>query len=204
MLSTANVGVDDTKDSDAGAGGFTGCYELSPGENEDTVDAGFYRPAALGDRVWSDTDADGQQDAGEPGVAGVTVELYKCVNNLPVGAVLATDVTDANGNYNFTGLMPGDYIVKFITPAGYSLTTANVGADGSDSEHQTVTTGHLELSLAAPFVAGPLVVFHAAIFSENAAEEKRIGRANIRNHSRRASWTTRHISTCCLTGAIAF
>jgi uncharacterized repeat protein (TIGR01451 family) len=128
----ANVGADGT-DSD-NVGGLSGCYNLSPGENEDTVDAGFYRPAALGDRVWSDTDADGQQDAGEPGVANVTVELYKCVNDQPSGLVLATDVTDANGIYNFTNLAPGEYIVKFITPAGFTLTTANVGADGSDSD----------------------------------------------------------------------
>ncbi|MBK9362042.1 MAG: carboxypeptidase regulatory-like domain-containing protein [Rubrivivax sp.] len=128
----ANVGADGS-DSD-NVGGLSGCYNLSPGENEDTVDAGFYRPAALGDRVWSDANANGQQDTGENGVANVTVELYACVNNLPSGPVLATKVTDANGIYNFTGLAPGDYIVKFITPTGFTLTTANVGADATDSD----------------------------------------------------------------------
>ena len=34
----------------------------------------------------------------------------------------------------FGGVAPGDYIVKFITPDGYSLTTANVGADATDSD----------------------------------------------------------------------
>jgi hypothetical protein len=128
----ANVGGD-ASDSD-NVGGLSGCYTLSPGETENTVDAGFYRPAALGDRVWLDSNANGQQDAGENGVPNVTVELYKCVNNQPSGAVLATDITDANGIYNFTNLAPGDYIVKFITPTGFSLTTANVGADATDSD----------------------------------------------------------------------
>ncbi|WP_299159971.1 SdrD B-like domain-containing protein, partial [Accumulibacter sp.] len=131
---TANVGAD-ASDSDAGTGGLSGCYELSPGENEDTVDAGFYKPAAIGDRVWSDLDGDGQQDAGEPGVAGVTVELYACdANGQPTGSALASATTDGSGNYSFTGLKPGDYAVKFITPTGYTLTSANVGADGSDSD----------------------------------------------------------------------
>lgn len=107
---------------------------LSPGEHNPTLDAGFYKPAALGDRVWLDANANGQQDAGEAGVSNVKVELYACVNGQPSGPVLDTEFTDADGNYAFTGLKPGDYIVKFITPAGTTLTTANVGADGSDSD----------------------------------------------------------------------
>ena len=132
-LSTANVGAD-ASDSDAGAGGLTGCYTLASGETNNTVDAGFWRPAAIGDRVWLDANANGQQDAGEAGVAGVTVELYACANGLPSGSALASTTTDANGNYGFTGLKPGDYVVKFITPAGYSLSPVNVGADATDSD----------------------------------------------------------------------
>jgi hypothetical protein len=114
-------------DSDAGAGGLTGCYTLASGETNDTVDAGFWRPAAIGDRVWLDANANGQQDAGEAGVAGVAVELYACANGQPGGSALASTTTDAAGNYGFTGLKPGDYVVKFITPAGYSLSPINIG-----------------------------------------------------------------------------
>ncbi|MCC6706819.1 MAG: carboxypeptidase regulatory-like domain-containing protein, partial [Gammaproteobacteria bacterium] len=86
-----------------------------------------------GDRVWVDTNANGVQDNGEVGKAGVTVELYACVNDVP-GALLDTTATDANGNYAFTGLMPGDYIVKFIAADGTVLSTANVGDDAFDSD----------------------------------------------------------------------
>ncbi|ENO84561.1 collagen-binding protein, partial [Thauera phenylacetica B4P] len=95
---------------------------------------GFWRPAAIGDRVWLDANANGQQDAGEAGVAGVAVELYSCANGAAVGAALATTTTDAAGNYAFTGLMPGQYVVKFLTPDGYSLSPVDVGADGTDSD----------------------------------------------------------------------
>ena len=62
VLSTVDVG-NDALDSDAdGVTGLTGCYELSAGEVETSVDAGFYKLASLGDYVWSDNNADGQQD----------------------------------------------------------------------------------------------------------------------------------------------
>ena len=134
QLSSADVGADDALDSDAGSGGLTGCYTLASGETNNTVDAGFWRPAAIGDRVWLDANANGQQDAGEAGVAGVAVELYACIDGQPSGAALAATTTDATGNYSFTGLKPGDYLVKFITPAGFSLSPVNVGADGTDSD----------------------------------------------------------------------
>ena len=61
--------------------------------------------------MWQDIDGDGVQDPGEPGIAGVTVTLYDSNGNL-----IATQVTDVNGNYLFTGLQPGTYIVEFELP----------------------------------------------------------------------------------------
>ncbi len=57
-------------------------------------------PAAIeiGDRVWDDTDGDGIQDPGEPGIAGVTVQLIDTDGT----TVIATAVTDANGDYLFS------------------------------------------------------------------------------------------------------
>ncbi|MCB9296615.1 MAG: hypothetical protein H6559_26400 [Lewinellaceae bacterium] len=64
-------------DSDANPGtGQTGIITLSSGENDPTNDAGYYESAFIGDFVWQDTDGDGIQDAGEPGIPGVTVNLY--------------------------------------------------------------------------------------------------------------------------------
>ncbi|WP_159694090.1 SdrD B-like domain-containing protein, partial [Cognatazoarcus halotolerans] len=60
-------------------------------------------------------------------------ELYTCVDEMP-GTLVDTKVTDANGNYNFSGLVPGDYIVKFIAADGSVLSTANVGDDAFDSD----------------------------------------------------------------------
>ena len=82
------------------------------------VDFGFspmpeYR---IGNLVWRDYDDDGIADLGEPGLAGITVELYRD-NGATVGVLDATDTsagsttTDADGRYDFDGLEAGEYLV---------------------------------------------------------------------------------------------
>jgi choice-of-anchor A domain-containing protein/uncharacterized repeat protein (TIGR01451 family)/TQXA domain-containing protein len=92
--------------------------------------------ASLGDKVWLDTDKDGIQDAGENGIANVTVKLYACN-----GALVSTTTTDANGNYLFGNLTPGDYSVEFVKPAGYTITTANQGSNDAVDSDADASTG---------------------------------------------------------------
>jgi hypothetical protein len=103
-------------------------------------------PASLGDFVWEDMDADGIQDPGELGVPGVTVELYQgCVAS---GAHMTT-TTDANGNYLFQDLTPGDYTVKFILPGGWYFSPKDQGGDNakdSDADPSTGVTACTNLS----------------------------------------------------------
>lgn len=75
--------------------------------------------------VWHDTDSDGVVDAGEPGIANVTLEIYNDINGNgsidPGDVLLGTTTTNASGNYIFEDLLPGDYIVEVDTsslPAG--------------------------------------------------------------------------------------
>jgi len=90
--------------------------------------------AAIGDTVWFDEDQDGIQDAGEPGIPGVTVNLLDCSN-----VQVATMTTDADGYYLFAGLLPGDYKVEFVAPDGYIFTAQNQGDDAIDSDADPVT-----------------------------------------------------------------
>ena len=65
--------------------------------------------ASIAGRVWLDRDNDGVIDAGENGIANVTVLLSGIDVN---GATVNRSVqTDANGNYLFDGLLPGTYTV---------------------------------------------------------------------------------------------
>ncbi|MBO9624926.1 MAG: choice-of-anchor A family protein [Microbacterium sp.] len=114
------------------------------GQTDDpTIDAGFVAPlVSIGDFVWIDTDRDGQQDAGEPAVSGVRVEL-RAADGV---TVIDTDTTDADGYYSFTNLEPGTaYVVKFPTSVTWNgvvhtLTVPAQGATASDS-NPAVATG---------------------------------------------------------------
>ncbi|MEQ8706124.1 MAG: SdrD B-like domain-containing protein, partial [Phaeodactylibacter sp.] len=111
-----NAGMDDTVDSDAGDDGQTDIITLGSGETNYTIDAGIYLPASLGSTVWEDTNGNGQLDGGEVGVPNVTVSLFTCVNGVqgaPYTGSGAVMMTDANGQFNFTGLPPGSYTVVF-------------------------------------------------------------------------------------------
>lgn len=71
--------------------------------------------SSIGNRVWNDLNGDGVQDAGEPGIENVTMELYTN------GILAASLVTDGNGEYLFTNLLAGTYTVVVDTntmPAG--------------------------------------------------------------------------------------
>jgi protocatechuate 3,4-dioxygenase beta subunit len=119
---TNKPGYTDVGDTDGGNPNQIS-VTLTPGQSSTGNDFVDERPATLGDRVWEDTNANGVQDAGEAGIAGVTVQL-KDENGAPV----ATTTTDANGNYSFT-VTPGTYSVAIVAPAGYLVTTPNQGND---------------------------------------------------------------------------
>jgi hypothetical protein len=92
--------------------------------------------AAIGDFVWIDQNEDGIQDTGEPGMPGVTVNLYDCF-----GTPLASTTTDANGFYLFSDLIPGDYNVEFVKPEGYAFSPQDQGTDDASDSDADPTTG---------------------------------------------------------------
>ena len=101
--------------------------------------------ASIGNFVWLDLDRDGMQDAGEPGLAGVTVLLLS-----PNGTVLQSTTTDANGQYLFSGLPAGSYQLVFVPPAGstYTPSPAGQGADPTRDSDISIagTTGLITVS----------------------------------------------------------
>jgi len=95
-------------------------------------------PAAIGNYVWEDLNADGVQDPNEPPLEGVLVTLFDVAGN-----EVASALTDANGNYLFDGLMPGDYYIQFATPATFMPSPQDMGGDDtndSDYDPATMTT----------------------------------------------------------------
>jgi uncharacterized repeat protein (TIGR01451 family) len=148
LATLQNHGSDVSLDSNINASGLTGQFTVAAGQENLTIDAGLYRNASIGDRIWYDTNGNGIQDAGEAGVAGVTVGLRTNQAGGAGGTVLATTTTDANGYYLFSNLTPGDYhidIQEATLPSGYVFTAPNQGANGAvDSD--VYTTSSIPLS----------------------------------------------------------
>ncbi|WP_026424185.1 SdrD B-like domain-containing protein [Actinokineospora inagensis] len=88
----------------------------------------------IGDFVWSDTNGNGVQDSGEPGVSGLTVTLYN-----ESGGVVTTTTTNGDGNYHFLNLMSGTYSVGVTLPTGKVFTKPYVTGDDKNSDINWVT-----------------------------------------------------------------
>jgi len=68
--------------------------------------------ATIGNRVWNDLNRDGINNLDEPGMPGVSLVLWSD----PDGdgnpdAFSGVEITDADGYYQFSGLIPGNYLV---------------------------------------------------------------------------------------------
>ena len=112
--------------------GLMGPILLVGGIKELSFDAGFTLPATIGNWIWEDMDADGVQESGDVGIAGVTLELYEDANadGVADGPVFATTTSNATGFYQFV-VPPGTYVLTAITPAGYEITIQNNMAGGN-------------------------------------------------------------------------
>ena len=91
-----------------------------------------------GDRVFADANANGRQDAGEAGIAGVVLRLFQA------GTQVDSVTAGAGGDYLFDGLVPNTaYEVRIDTTqaalAGRTLATANQGADDQLDSDATLT-----------------------------------------------------------------
>ncbi len=124
-----------------------------------TVNPSGPSTASLGDFVWHDLYhgpchlVDGVQDNGEPGIAGVLVNLLDAGE-----AVVASTLTDASGFYEFSSVEAGTYFVEIASNNfqsggaldGWYATFADRGTDeAKDSEGDLLTHRSESVLLAA-------------------------------------------------------
>ncbi|MCP4201632.1 MAG: DUF11 domain-containing protein, partial [bacterium] len=136
---TAGVaGVDDNSQADPYALNLTAI-----GTSDLTADFGYTAVGefgSIGSFVWRDLNGDGDVDAGEPGIGGVTIELWLDVDGDTVitpgiDNLVRGTTTDVNGEYQFSSLPYGDYLVDVTDDAavlsGFSKTTGIAGTDNN-------------------------------------------------------------------------
>ena len=105
--------------------------DMSHYRNEVPADSGH-----IGNFVWNDVNMNGRQDSGESGISGVTVNLLD-----GQGGFLQTTTTDSDGQYSFTGLPEGEYLIEFIAPGDYVFSPKGLGANADNGSNANPVTG---------------------------------------------------------------
>ncbi|MEA4848124.1 MAG: Ig-like domain-containing protein, partial [Clostridiaceae bacterium] len=93
-------------------------------------DVGFRKLGTVSGIVFEDKNGNGQQDAGESGIAGVKVRITESGSGMPEPDI----TTDANGAYSMA-VPTGSTKVEILPAAGYVLTTPG-------KNDQTLTVNH--------------------------------------------------------------
>jgi hypothetical protein len=108
--------------------------------------AGDGSPGSVSGVVFEDLDHDGIHDAGEPGVAGAAVKL---VSNNPAnpGQVIASTLTDANGQYSFSpvGFDDLSVVLDLNTQLFVATTPTDVHLSNCGCGNQVVDFGKYSL-----------------------------------------------------------
>ena len=98
------------------------------------IDFGYraFTPGSISGGLWEDADKDGVMDSGEPGIAGVTIDLYRDSNvngiyDQGVDALVASAASASDGSYSFNGMPSGNLYYVRITDndgvlTGYTAT----------------------------------------------------------------------------------
>jgi len=135
---TGAYGSDPTNDSNVNP---SQAVLSSDGASDTTVDFGFSTPCSgmIGNFVWNDLDRDGIQDAGEPGIDGVTVTL-KDASGAPIATrTTGTGPADQHGYYAFDGLCAGVYTVEVSEPQGFVASPSGEGNDAASDSNGAPT-----------------------------------------------------------------
>lgn len=150
IFTTQGGGTTSTDSDPNPTTGITANFTITAGVNNTTIDAGLKYTTGVGNFVWADTNGNGQQDAGEPGIPGVFVGLYNSSTNALVGGAISDNV-----GYYFINTVPGNYYLKINLPAGYNLTTQNAGGVpanlNSDADVSTFKTSNFALTATMDF-----------------------------------------------------
>jgi SdrD B-like protein/SprB-like repeat protein/type IX secretion system substrate protein len=106
-------------------------------------------PAKIGNFVWDDQDQDGVQDAGEPGLPNIGVQLSGTGSS--GAAVNLSTLTDSSGFYAFDGLEDGFYQLSFTLPPSSLFTLKDNGDDSIDSDVDPASGQTATFALASEF-----------------------------------------------------
>ena len=116
--------------------------------------------ASVSGTVYQDDNGNGVRDAGEPGIPDSTVFVFELLT-----AQQQTAITDANGAYSFSGVLPDTVLVQHIPKHASIMPTAPAGGFSYQSlaAGQSATVDFANSGM----LASPVDTLEAEAFSEN-------------------------------------
>jgi len=143
---------DDAFDSDINPStGQSEIFSHNPAAGNSDIDAGFIEPSGtITGFVFNDLNSNGLQNAGENGIAGVTVNLID-----EDGNIVATTETDANGEYIFLDVLSANYTLSFDASNdpefgdSFETTLQDVGSDENLDSDISQTTNEVSFTFDA-------------------------------------------------------
>ena len=90
---------------------------VTSGANLTGLDFGNFQLVSVSGNVYNDKNGNGNQDPGDPGLQNWTVEVLDSGGN-----VVASALSDANGNYTITGVGPGSFTLNEVVQTGWTIT----------------------------------------------------------------------------------
>ena len=118
--------------------GLVSGVNIALGTSTTEINASLVRPEtpSISGRVFADSNANGLNDVSEAGITGMTVSLI----NVDIGEVVATTLTDPEGDYLFSDVIPNQsYTLRFDASSStdpsslshnFGFSTLNIGDDG--------------------------------------------------------------------------
>ncbi len=118
LVATGTVGADGRNETIDYTPPVSGAYEIDVTSKSSTTGEYVLQsvlPGSISGEVFSDLNGNGVLDSGEPGLYGWTVLL----DGTPA-------TTNANGDYSFTGVMPGTHTISEVCAGGLERNGANL------------------------------------------------------------------------------
>ncbi len=99
-------------------------------------------PDSISGVVYYDNNLDNQQEPGDAGIGGVSLTLFQ-LDGTQYVSTGQTAVTDAQGNYKFSNLLPGEYRVVKTPLVGYLGVGATAGSVGGQTRGEVISDDEL-------------------------------------------------------------
>ncbi|MBL0027045.1 MAG: T9SS type A sorting domain-containing protein [Saprospiraceae bacterium] len=144
------TGNDAFNDSDVGDdSGKTDLITIIGGAQIKGVNAGYVNSSSIGDFVWIDSNKDGIQSPGEVGLNGVKIRLLN-ENGETIDSIISAIKGANSGNYSFSGIKYGNYIIEFSLPDNFEYTELSLADTLTNSDIIDNLTGRTALIKLLP------------------------------------------------------